>query len=555
MFAYKSDKKELSKDSIISKQSNLSNRHSHYNEHFYPVSSEITQDYYAVSSTSKTSNPNNHSIVQRYLIVGNEDITEKYYQDKRNLPDKAEEQLNECVSEIAVKMVQLIEQKKDEEKKRGNQDMIQYFDYLLTCIRKDKGDRLREQTKKWIRDDVGDTDHSKNKTFGQKFQPRVYHDYYDFAVALIGWVKAKKNRHAEKEIAQEVMQDRAVNFHLDSVFLKIKSYIDGHMYKDEIVPEIQNPAQVIVPHQSDKLAYVPNQWAIYKSYFDSKSREEMKLPDHWAVLEHPGNYDIRQKTGVLHDLMHYFFEKFGDKFLWRGLPDFQATTFQGRETYKRPNNSQIWGNREAAKAGETSLDLNSEVVYSNEEQHNSYQYARRNKLPMYGRHSYSAARMMGLAKQANATLEEISAISWAIMAYWRIHYDHTSIPYHTAHEIMDFTPAFGLYYNPNAYLSGFDTIRKDNFLAFLYSKAHSDKRAVQALMSFHDSQFERAKFFIQHIDLWDIPDIMNYLRITFLPFEQFKELPQQNLIEFFNQNVDLIEKLPLERQEYIQSIE
>lgn len=552
MFTYKSDKKELPKNAVISKQSNSSNRHSHYNEHFYPISSEMTQDYYAVSSTSKTLSPNNSSIVQRYLIVGNRDITGEYCQDKKNFPDKVEEILNSFVTGVAIQMLTEIERKISSE---TDLDTIRYLNHLLTCIRNDPGNRLRQQLKKWIRDDVGDTDHSKNKIFGQKYQPRAYHNWYDLAVALVGWVDAKQNRHAEKEIAQEVMQDKAVNFHLDSVFLKIKSFIDDHYrYKDEIEREIQNPDQVITPHHSDKSAYVPNQWAIYKSYFDSKSGEKMKLPNHWAVLERPDSYDIRQKTGVLHDLMHYFFEKFGDQFLWRGLPEFQATTLQGREDYKRPENSQIWGNRAAAKAGGTPLNLATGVKYSNEEQHSSYQYARRNYLPMYGRHSYSAARMMGLAKQANATLEEISAVSWAIMAYWRIHYDHTNIPYHTAHEIMDFTPAFGLTYNPKEHLAGFNAIRGDKFLTFLCSKAHSHRRAVLALMSFHNSKFERAKFFIQHIELWDIPDIMNCLRITVLPFEQFKQLPQRNLAEFFRRNTDLIERLPKERQEYIQSI-
>lgn len=80
-----------------------------------------------------------------------------------------------------------------------------------------------------------------------------------------------------------------------------------------------------------------------------------------------------------------------------------------------------------AKAGRTQPDPAS-VIYSNEEESDSYQFARRHNLPMYGRHSYSAARMMGLAKQTGAKPEEISAVAWAIMAYRRIQYDHTKFP-------------------------------------------------------------------------------------------------------------------------------
>ncbi len=47
---------------------------------------------------------------------------------------------------------------------------------------------------------------------------------------------------------------------------------------------------------------------------------------------------------------------------------------------------------------------------------------------MYGRHSYSAARMMGLAKQTGAKPEEISAVAWAIMAYLLMHPELWDIP-------------------------------------------------------------------------------------------------------------------------------
>jgi hypothetical protein len=67
---------------------------------------------------------------------------------------------------------------------------------------------------------------------------------------------------------------------------------------------------------------------------------------------------------------------------------------------------------------------------------------------MWARHSYTAARMMRLAQQVGATPAEIGAVAQSIMAFWRKDYDHRSLPYHTLHEIMDFTPHFGLAYNP-----------------------------------------------------------------------------------------------------------
>ncbi len=548
----KATKKDASKDSVIFKKSKtLDAKSAFHNEHFYPISSEVTQGYYAVSPAPKTLGSNNCSVVQRYLIVGNDDITKKYYEDKNNNAGTVEQKLDWFVTNVAQQMLVQIEQKKVSE---TDPDTMQYLTYLQGSIISDPGYLLRKQLKKWIRDNVGDKSNSRNQTFGQKFQPRVYYNYYDLAVALIGWVDAKANRRREKKIAHEIMKDKEVESYLNLVFLRIREFIYSHPKHKEIKTEIQNPNRKIIAYHVGNPECKPNKWAIYKSYFDHSINRGTHLPKHWDVLKHPDKYDIRQKTGVLHDLMHYFLEKFGDAFLFNGLPPFQATTLRGRENYNRPENSQIRGDRILAKKGGTPLNLATQVKYSSEEQHDSYQYARRKHLPMYGRHSYSAARMMGLAKQTGATPQEISAVSWAIMAYWRIHYDHTSIPYHTTHEIMDFTPAFGLDYDPQNHLAGFDILRKKKFLNFLISNVHSDPQILQALMSYHDNDLDRAKFLLAHSKVWTIPKIMHYLRTTKLPFDQFRQLPINKLCKFFNynkENKQLFQMLPLRRQNYI----
>ena len=76
---------------------------------------------------------------------------------------------------------------------------------------------------------------------------------------------------------------------------------------------------------------------------------------------------------------------------------------------------------------------------------------------MYGRHSYTAARMMLIAQKSGGTQDEISALAWSTMAYWRLNYDHRSIPYHTLHEIMDLTPElFGINYDIDNRFKGLD---------------------------------------------------------------------------------------------------
>lgn len=57
--------------------------------------------------------------------------------------------------------------------------------------------------------------------------------------------------------------------------------------------------------------------------------------------------------------------------------------------------------------------------------------------------------MMLLTQLVGGTPEEVRAVADAIMAFWRLDYDHRSIAYHTLHEIQDFTPDLGLGdYNP-----------------------------------------------------------------------------------------------------------
>lgn len=257
--------------------------------------------------------------------------------------------------------------------------------------------------------------------------------------------------------------------------------------------------------------------------------------------------------------MHYFLEKFGDRFLFKGL-HFQATTPDGRKDYVRPDKPQIRGNRKAAKAGAKPLDLTQkpkdqkpDVIYSTEENNPAYQYARREHLPMYGRHSYSAARMMGLAKQTGACEEEISAVGWAIMAYWRLHYDHTTIPYHTAHEIMDFTPAFGLGYGPANRFAGFEHIRGENFLRFLKEHA-SEPRAFQALRAYYDNDFDRVSYLLKNADLWKNDHVREYLLNTLPSIQEFTQLPAGLLYDFFIYDtitLSCLYKLDKEKQQHV----
>lgn len=492
-------------------------------------------------------------VVQRYLIIKDKDYTEEYYNNKREAPDEAETKLKSEITGIAREMIKELD---DRRKRPGiKAEDYTYITNLINQICKDAGGELRTQTERWIKDEVGTP--GSNIDFGKKFQPRAYRTFYEAALALTGWVNAKPGRREEKTKALEIMKDKAISYHLDTVFMRLMGLIGRHSKKDEIIREIKVEGKITNTKREDV------KWTVYRSYFARKAGTH-RLPPHWDVLESPSNYNIEEKIGVLHDLMHYFLEKFGSNYLIGGL-DFTATTLYGRKPYRRPESSQIRGDMWAVKDGRGHLDLTSpdQVKFSTEEGDESYEYARRKHLPMYGRHSYSAARMMGLAKKSGATEEEIASVGWAIMAYWRVCYDHTSLPYHTAHEIMDFSPAFDIEYNPERRFAGYERIKGDNFLRFLFREIiigdeYVADRAADAVIIYFPTEFETARSLLMHPELWDNGKIMSFLSTTILPIEEFKRLPTTELREFFQYNLHtqgLFKKLPKEKKDYVEGAE
>ncbi len=531
---------------------------------------------------------NSSSVVQRYLIIGTYDVTSNYYEilrdrQKANTQKESEGQdsnlqvilLDECIEIITQQMLIAIEKNMT-----SNNEQDVYFIRLRDSIEQMRdqpnqglGLVLREQLKKWILDDVGNKKTSRNVMFGQKYQPHAYRSYYDLAVALVGWVEAKEGRGEEKGVAREILEDEAIGYYLTSVLKRLNNAISCD-FNSEIIGEIYGEKRIEHTSLGVELSE-PIYWTIYKSYYDRRNDTDNALPNYEEVLQNPEGYSIREKIGILHDLMHYFLGKFGDGFLLRNLSeDFTATMLSGRQKYDRPKNTQIWGDREKAKKGEKPLILKEiaergqkpNVIYSDEEQHPSYQYARRMQLPMYGRHSFSAARMMGLAKQTGAKPEEISAVAWAIMAFWRIHYDHTNIPYHTAHEIMDFTPAFGIGYNPEKRFAGLERIRGKGFLEYLKeiikdTKANDEEkeRALGALLSYDQNDFERVEYLLENHGLWDIQEVMNFLqeKLKSLSSDEFKQLSFDHLKAFFDHNDasrSILEQLDSGKEEYVQEM-
>lgn len=480
--------------------------------------------------------------IQRYLIVGNEDLTREYKERALALSGVDTDAqdaalLNNGITILAIRMINALDQTVERDRQ------------LIDAIRADAGGKLRRQLGKWVEDKVGAPSNS-NPDFGRKNQPRVYKDYKDLAIALVGWVDAKTGRHLEKEHATRIQGNDAISYHLDSVLLKLNRLVGTHAMASTIYAELASPQTAIVREGK------PHKWNIYQNYFAGKGAQKELPSEYVRVMQQPANYDVREKIGILHDLMHYFYEKKQQDSTVDilTLPALSASVLSAsggteRQPYSRPNNGQIRHTMLDAQKlvkPEHMPGQADSVGVSDEEAHPSYQYARVKKLPMYGRHSGSAARMMAIARRDGGRAEEVSAVGWAIMSYWRRNYDHTSIPYHTTHEIMDFAPDFDVDYNPDDRFAGLSKFTDASFIATLqrYILASPADRDVAKLIT-KDTPFNIAKFFLANKALWSNASVMNFLKTTALPQVEFEQLPPPQLREFFNFNAETRAILPL----------
>jgi len=539
--------------------------------------------------------PRQDPVAQRYLIVGNTDYTRWYKETAASTTDpdrdsKIAASLDLKITEIAGQMLGSLSLGDAEEKR------------VSDAIVADAGGLLRSQIGKWIKDDKGSKSSSKSHpTFGAKAQTRAYAGYKDLSLALLGWIEAKPMRRWEKSAASFVEHSDAISYHLDTVLHNIQLKINSHSTKGA---EISNDIKTRPAGLSGK------RWDTYKAYFDAAGKGgSTTLPDNFDdVLANPQNYDVRQKTGVLHDLMQYFYDK---KTLEPSVdfleenPSTKASEEGGSGTvrvhYNRPANSHIKPSQMDAGLVKPehipgAVGGVNPVGISTEESHPSYKFARKHKLPMFARHSYTAARMISLAERAGSSKEQMEAVAWATHSYWRQHYDHTSIPYHTMHEIMDFLPDFGISYDPLAPEAGLKKFEDGGFTTSLersilatpvrrdidkYTAKVGNDKACLFLLT-HPATWSHSDamgFIVSKVDARCINEcrktlgdratadtllsdgrflanaqILHFLSTTFLPDTDFYALPAKKLKDFFmaNPNLYLIySKIAPERQSYV----
>ncbi|MFL9657076.1 toxin glutamine deamidase domain-containing protein [Streptomyces sp. PB17] len=338
-------------------------------------------------------------------------------------------------------------------------------------------DRIRRRLTRLIVEPTGHRGHhdlldrsvGRHPDFGAKRQDIKVDSYADLARGVMGWIAAKPNRHAEKELALRVQSEGRVEPLLDVLLTRIHTHVRGLPDGPRMLAEMEAG----VSHADG------TPLGAYLRYFNRRN-----LPQELAhmattvgdrggmagVLREPAAFGFRDKMMVLHDLMEYFKASshyprtYGSGLLPEDtLHDQQATILvdaAGRRTHS------------SAHRGQNVLRDGTRHPSTRDEHAPSTRLARALRIPVWAGQSNTAMRMFKLARWAGASRHEIAAEAWGIFAFWRLHYDHReSLAYHTLHETMDVASNFEVPYSLTDRAAGLADVSVEAALTEMETKA------------------------------------------------------------------------------------
>jgi hypothetical protein len=309
--------------------------------------------------------------------------------------------------------------------------------------------RVEEQARKWAADSAVGSAGTGNHKFGRKKQARTYPTYEEAGRALVGWVLQKPGRHEEKEFANQLVDDPDFAADLDSVLKKLRTWIedigkDPSKLHDRSMTVDLNRIRAELASGMGGTQAAPRPFGRYQSHLDRPNAPHptMFQSDFLAVLDNPGRYSVRDKIVVLHDVYDYFKP---------GNPAHKDPDTAGRGVLPdTPDGARLVSSQKMNPDGtrkEPGPDRGSTTTVRDETA-SSTRMAREHRIPVAAGQSYTAARLLHLAEQINATPRERNAVALAIFAFWRIDYDHTvALAAHTLHEVLDIAANFGVPYN------------------------------------------------------------------------------------------------------------
>jgi hypothetical protein len=314
----------------------------------------------------------------------------------------------------------------------------------------DNSVKVKEQAQKWAADSAVGSAGTGHHKYGRKKQARTYPTYEEAGRALVGWVLQKPGRHEEKEFANQLVDDPDFAADLDSVLTKLRAWIEdigkdpSKLHDRNMNVDLDRIRAELASGMGGTQA-APKPFGRYQSHLDRRNAPHPTVfqGDFLAVLNNPAQYSVREKIVVLHDVYDYFKP---------GNPAHKDPDTAGRGVLPdTPDGARLVSsqamNPDGTRTGMGGPDRGSKTTVR-EENAASTRMARQHRIPVAAGQSFTAARLLHLGEQINATPGEMNTVALAIFAFWRIDYDHTvALAAHTLHEVLDIAANFGVPYN------------------------------------------------------------------------------------------------------------
>jgi hypothetical protein len=241
-----------------------------------------------------------------------------------------------------------------------------------------------DESKKTIYEMMGKGGIEERKSRGVLANWRYYNNYIDLVLALYGEYRSSENLKIENKVAKLIFTSAGVQSKVRSVAAKISCLAEKKCEAAEMDGLLQG---------SYKDLHAKKDWATWK-----KECAEFEVQESVPFL-----YDICSKLKI--------------KLKWEEVP--------------------MGGGR----INKDNMRIN---VSTPEEDSNWTAGARWADVPVWAGPSYTTHFILTVAKEAEATEEEIRALAYGIFAYWNQCYPHTATPIHRLYGVMTAAKEFGV---------------------------------------------------------------------------------------------------------------
>ncbi|WP_299009014.1 hypothetical protein [uncultured Shewanella sp.] len=390
-----------------------------------------------------------------------------------------------------------------EDNQKNSSEMERYLQLVLTQVVAHFGQeavRYKRQLSQWLDCESYVGADKPNYRYKRHDQLREYLFWHEAAIALDAWIQSGSCRAFERDLAQKVYQNPYINMLINSLvnqlYEKIKHDLQnkGSLYYDVTMELLSG--HTLLRMRKDGQLQLAKPFGTYRQSLHQKRQAQalgvnLMIPNltnnaPMNVLMSPQDFSLEDKIALIHDLADYF----GPHQVWapetagQGLID---TVIKGdchvsvgstAEGIKREclNDAHSRQSQHLRGVGQNGMCRNELALSS--------LLARKQGLFLWSGHSTSVVKMLKLARWAGGRQAELTALSQALMAFFRVEY-HAACPYpfHTLHEVMDMARSFGVNYQLDLLKKDQDCIQMDT-IDSVYFERYIDSLATEVELAF-----------------------------------------------------------------------